>query len=224
MCWTCIALHGQHQLDLCSFLNSNMDEQPFFFFFLMGCNTMLGSEEYGSSTTLNCQCDISLSSIWTTNVVASKTTFNYINKQHTNHRLHTRPVRCHRYIIKPSSPSISRLTILMMSFYRIYPIKREIKDTTDGDRPPWYLEYTYTVTEGSWKWNITTRETVSIFSLRTIHYMYQLIYIIFHSLWFLLGISWQSVDDKEEATKRRVSKDKFEVITSKCFRSPSWLG
>jgi hypothetical protein len=41
---------------------------------------MLGSEEYGSSTTLNCQCDISLSSIWTTNVVASKTTFNYINK------------------------------------------------------------------------------------------------------------------------------------------------
>jgi hypothetical protein len=121
MCWTCIALHGQHQLDLCSFLNSNMDEQPFFFFFLMGCNTMLGSEEYGSSTTLNCQCDISLSSIWTTNVVASKTTFNYINKQHTNHRLHTRPVRCHRYIIKPSSPSISRLTILMMSFYRIYP-------------------------------------------------------------------------------------------------------
>lgn len=185
---------------------------------------MLGSKEYGSSTTFNCQCDISLSSIWTTNVVASKTTFNYINKQHTNHRLHTRPVRCQRYIIKPSSPSISRLTILMMSFYRIYPIKREIKDTTDGDRPPWYLEYTYTVTEGSWKWNITTRETVSIFSLRTIHYMYQLIYIIFHSLWFLLGISWQSVDDKEEATKRRVSKDKFEVITSKCFRSPSWLG
>jgi hypothetical protein len=117
-----------------------------------------------------------VSYIWTTNVVASKTTFNYINKQHTNHRLHTRPVRCHRYIIKPSSPSISRLTILMMSFYRIYPIKREIKDTTDGDRPPWYLEYTYTVTEGSWKWNITTRETVSIFSLRTIHYMYQLIW------------------------------------------------
>ena len=91
------------------------------------------------------------------------------------------------------------------------------------------LTYTHKVTEGSWKWNLTTRETTAIFSLWNFHLAIfrhlhmACTFLSIYLRWYDLPMPVVSIMNfsiegccKQGSYRIRASSVIFEVIISKC--------